>query len=60
MPQDMQENCIVYNVGQELVARLGQHNTKHFSHKSDTACDGESYLHKLAKRRIKEKFDSSE
>lgn len=46
--------------GQEMVANLGQYKAKHFSHKADTACDGESYLHKLAKRRIKEKFDSSE
>ncbi len=45
--------------GQEMVANLGTKKSWYFSHKADTACDGESYLHKLAKRRIKEKFDSS-
>ena len=46
--------------GQEMVANLGQKNAWYFSHKADTACDGESYLHKLAKRRIREKFMSEE
>lgn len=45
--------------GQEMVANLGNKKSWYFSHKADTACDGESYLHKLAKRRIKEKFDNS-
>ena len=45
--------------GQEMVPNLGKIKTWYFSHKADTACDGESYLHKLAKKRIKEKFDSS-
>ena len=43
--------------GREMVANLGTKKTWHFSHKSECACDGESYLHKLAKRRIKERFD---
>ena len=42
--------------GQEMVANLGKIRAKHFSHKIDCACDGESYLHKLAKFRIREKF----
>ena len=46
--------------GQEMVAKLGEKNVWHFSHKADTACDGESYLHKLAKRRIRAKFMSEE
>lgn len=46
--------------GQEMVANLGTKRAWHFSHKSETACDGESYLHKLAKRRIREKFISSD
>ncbi len=45
--------------GQEMVPNLGKIKTWYFSHKADTACDGESYLHKLAKKRIKETFDSS-
>ena len=46
--------------GQEMVANLGQKKAKYFSHKAETACDGESYLHKLAKRKIREKFMSTE
>ena len=46
--------------GQEMVANLGKKKTWYFSHKAETACDGESYLHKLAKRLIREKFMSSD
>ena len=50
--------------GQEMTPKLsknkeGSHKS-HFAHAADTACDGESYLHKLAKRRIREKFTSSD
>lgn len=44
--------------GQEMIANLGTKKAWYFSHKSDCACDGESYLHKLGKRRIREKFMS--
>ena len=33
--------------GREMVANLGTKKTWHFSHKSECACDGESYLHKF-------------
>lgn len=46
--------------GEEMVANLGQKNAWYFSHKADTACDGESYLHKLAKWRIRTKFMNEE
>lgn len=46
--------------GQPLIAKIGKVKVKHFAHGSDTACDGESYLHKLAKRRIREKFMSTD
>ena len=46
--------------GQEMVANLGNKKAWYFSHKAETACDGESYLHKLAKRLILEKFMSSD
>ena len=46
--------------GQEMVAKIGKIKIKHFAHVADTACEGESYLHKLAKRRIREKFISSD
>lgn len=45
--------------GQEMVPNLGEIKAKHFAHKADTACDGESYLHKLAKRLIRERFLST-
>lgn len=46
--------------GQEMVPRLGETNAWHFAHKADTACDGESYLHKLAKKSIYERFVSAD
>lgn len=46
--------------GQPMVPRLGEDRKWHFAHKADTACDGESYLHKLAKRRIRDYFMSAD
>lgn len=46
--------------GQEMVANLGEKKVWYFSHKAETACDGESYLHKLAKRLIRERFTSTD
>ena len=46
--------------GKEMEANMGPVNRRYFSHKLGCACNGESYLHKLAKRRIKAKFDSPE
>ena len=46
--------------GQPLIAKIGKIKVPHFAHGADTACDGESYLHKLAKRRIREKFMSAD
>lgn len=46
--------------GQEMIPNLGTKKTWYFSHKAETACDGETYLHKLAKIRIREKFNSSQ
>ena len=47
--------CIM--CGEVLLPRLGNERARHFYHGKDTTCDGESYIHKLAKLRIKEKFD---
>lgn len=44
----------------ELLPRMGQVRTWHFAHRGDEACRSETYLHKLAKRLFKEKFDSSD
>lgn len=45
--------------GDEMRPRLGVKNAHHFAHKSTTPdCNPETYLHKLAKYKIKEKFDS--
>lgn len=46
--------------GQNMVTKIGKIKKPHFAHAKDTACDGESYLHKLAKRRIRDKFISSD
>ncbi|MBR3495819.1 MAG: hypothetical protein IKH37_03700 [Prevotella sp.] len=51
-------HCI--ECGQELIAKIGKIKVPHFAHGVDTACNGESYLHKLAKRRILEKFMSAD
>jgi len=50
--------CI--SCGKELIARLGENNQHHFAHKSSAdniSCNNETYLHNLAKIKIKEKFD---
>ncbi len=46
--------------GQEMIPKLGKIKIHHFAHKVIANCNGESYLHKLAKRRIREKFLSSD
>ena len=44
--------------GAGMIARLGKVRTRHFAHRADEAhCGSETYLHKLAKRLIKEKFE---
>lgn len=43
--------------GQEMIPKLGEVNAHHFAHKSECACSGESYLHKIAKLKFKETFD---
>lgn len=45
--------------GREMVVVLGDKREHHFRHKGDT-CSRESYLHKLGKRRFKERFYSQE
>ena len=48
--------------GNEMIARLGEFRNWHFAHRCDDPnCGAETYLHKLAKRLIREKFvnDSS-
>ena len=47
--------------GAEMIARIGQKNAPHFAHKgNDENCSSETYLHKLAKRLIRKKFESPE
>ena len=55
-----EHNWYCLQCGKEMVANLGTKRAKYFSHKAETACDGESYLHKLAKYRIREKFESAD
>ncbi len=46
--------CIV--CGETLIIKEGLKKRKHFAHKSNSNCDGESYIHKIWKKRIKDKF----
>lgn len=46
--------------GEPLSPRFYQDRAVHFAHQPDTVCDGESYLHKLSKMIIKEKFLSGQ
>lgn len=51
--------CI--SCGKELTAKLGDKKRHHFSHKistDSTSCNFETYLHNLAKYKIKEIFDN--
>lgn len=43
--------------GREMVACLGEVREHYFRHKNNENCSNETYLHNLAKRRIKEIFD---
>ena len=59
-PEDRARNrffCI--GCGAEMVAKLGKKNAHHFAHKRDESCNTETYLHKLAKKMLKKKFDES-
>lgn len=49
--------CII--CGEPLIAKMGNIKVHHFAHKSNVACDGETYLHQLAKQLIKEKYLSN-
>jgi len=44
--------------GAEMSAVLGDKREHHFRHK-EAACSWESYLHKLGKKKLKERFDTS-
>lgn len=46
--------------GELLVPKMGNNNRWHFAHKSGVNCNPETYLHKLAKIKIKAIFDNSE
>lgn len=46
--------------GELMVPRLGKKNAHHFAHKNNVFhCNPETYLHKLAKQKIKDWFDST-
>lgn len=46
--------------GDKLIIKEGTKKRKHFAHKGNTNCNGESYIHKIWKRRIKYKFENCE
>ncbi len=44
-----------------MIPRMGKIRQRHFAHKNgEVHCNSETYLHKLAKRLFKEKFDNSD
>lgn len=44
--------------GAEMIAKIGEKKAPHFAHKVNVEnCSNETYLHKLAKRLIREKFE---
>ena len=45
--------------GNEMIPKKGDINIHHFAHKIECVCNGESYLHKLAKLKFKEIYDRS-
>lgn len=45
--------------GEQLIIKDGSKKRKHFAHKSNSNCNGESYIHKIWKKRIKDKFYSN-
>ena len=46
------------NCGERMIPRMGVKRTRHFAHRGeDVHCGQETYLHKLAKLLIKEKFN---
>lgn len=57
-PQNKHEHkykCIV--CGEEMIANTGEVKRYYFSHAKKSSCSKESYLHKLGKTLIKQKFD---
>ena len=46
--------------GHEMVAVLGDIREHHFRHKNNESCSNETYLHNLAKKRIKEIFEGQD
>lgn len=52
-------HCI--ECGSPMIARLGKDRVPHFAHgQGSESCNSESYLHKIAKKLIKGKFDNSD
>ena len=51
------EHYYCVGCGEEMSAVLGDKREHHFRHK-EAHCSWESYLHKLGKKRLKERFDS--
>lgn len=46
--------------GKEMIPRMGKVRKKHFAHKNEHECKYESYLHKIAKLKIKDAFYKSQ
>ena len=51
---------ICIGCGHEMVACLGEVRKHYFRHKNNENCSNETYLHNLAKRKIKDIFEQNE
>lgn len=56
---DRRKKYICIGCGKELIPVLGEKRKKHFRHLVDCECNGETYLHHLAKKFLKDRWDSS-
>lgn len=45
--------------GNEMIPKMGDIKVHHFAHKVECSCNGESYLHRIAKIKFKEIYDKS-
>ncbi len=45
--------------GNEMIPKMGDINVHHFAHKIECSCNGEPYLHRIAKIKFKKIYDKS-
>ena len=48
--------CVCIECGEPLVLRCGEKKRRHFAHRAETSCSGETYVHEVVKTWIAEKL----